>query len=76
MRKVLILGGSVFIGKVVTEGYIQNGDEVYVLNRGNHPIPDGAKHIKVDRNNSKQFALALSNMEFDIVFDGSAYHPD
>lgn len=76
MRKVLILGGSVFIGKAVAESYIQNGYEVYVLNRGNHPIPYGAKHIKADRNNSKQLSLALSNMEFDIVFDGSAYHPD
>lgn len=76
MRKVLIFGGSVFIGKAVAESYVQNGDEVYVLNRGNHPIPDGVKHIEADRNNSGQLSLALSNMEFDIVFDGSSYRPD
>jgi len=74
MRKVLILGGSVFIGKAIANKFIKNGDEVYILNRGNHPCPEGAKQLVADRNNKEQFDEVVGENEFDIVVDGSAYN--
>ena len=76
MRKVLVLGGSVFIGKAIANKFIKNGDEVYVLNRGNHPCPKGAKQLIADRNDREQFNEAIGEHEFDIVIDGSAYNPE
>lgn len=76
MRKVLVLGGSVFIGKAITNKFIENGDKVYVLNRGNHPCPEGATQLIADRNNREQFNEVIGKEEFDIVVDGSAYLPE
>ena len=33
MRKILVTGGTVFVSKYVAEYYVNQGDEVYVLNR-------------------------------------------
>ncbi len=71
--KVLVLGGSVFVGRSIAKQFINNGDDVYVLNRGNHEIIDGAKLIKVDRNDLSAMMEALSSYKFDIVVDGSCY---
>ncbi|WP_058486468.1 SDR family oxidoreductase [Defluviitalea phaphyphila] len=73
MKKVLIFGGSVFIGKAIANKFIQRGDEVYVLNRGNNPCPNGAIQLLADRNEFEQLQAVLSGKEFDIVIDGSAY---
>ena len=76
MKKVLILGGSVFIGKALAKHFIENGDDVYVLNRGNHPCIEGAKQLIADRNDQVQFNEAIADEKFDIVIDGSAYIPE
>lgn len=76
MRKVLVLGGSVFIGKAIAKKFIENGDDVYVLNRGNHPCPKGAKQLIADRNNKEQFNEAIGQEQFDVVIDGSAYNQE
>lgn len=75
MRKVLVLGGSVFIGKAIANRFIKNGDEVYVLNRGNNPCPKGANQLIADRNNEDMFNKVIGENYFDIVIDGSAYTP-
>lgn len=76
MRRVLVLGGSVFIGKAIANKFVKNGDDVYILNRGNHQCPKGAKQLIADRNNREQFNQAIGNEQFDIVIDGSAYNPE
>ena len=45
MRKVLVTGGTVFVSKYVAEYFLQKGDEVYVLNRNNHPQAAGVHLI-------------------------------
>lgn len=74
--KVLVFGGNVFLGKAVAEKFIDMGCEVCVLNRGNHPGPEGAVQITADRNDPEAVKNALKNHRFDIVFDGSAYTPE
>lgn len=73
MEKVLILGGSYFIGKHVVHTLKDNYD-VYVLNRGSNPFNDEhINELKADRNELTQMQAVLSNIMFDYVVDISGY---
>ncbi|RMG28576.1 MAG: NAD-dependent epimerase/dehydratase family protein [Methanobacteriota archaeon] len=73
MTKILVLGGSRFIGRHLLQKL--KGHDVLVLNRGNVPedqyLPEGAVAKKVDRNSEDQMREALEGQKFDIVYDVS-----
>lgn len=73
MGKVLVFGGSVFVGRGIVNRLVAEGHNVFVLNRGNHLTPEGAVQLTVDRNDPEQLEQALSGQRFDFVIDGSAY---
>ncbi|SFS64160.1 NAD-dependent epimerase/dehydratase family protein [Marininema halotolerans] len=75
MKTCLIFGGSVFVGRSIAERLVQAGYRVYVLNRGNYPTPTGCIQITADRNDMNQITQVFEELSFDVVFDGSAYHP-
>ena len=64
MKKVLILGGTKFIGKAVID-VLKDKYQVYILNRGNNPIPKTFQ-ITADRENKLDL---LKNYCFDFVID-------
>lgn len=70
MRKILVTGGTVFVSKYVTEYYVNQGDEVYVLNRGHKNQPQGVKPIEADRH---ELGSVLKDKVFDVVLDVTAY---
>ena len=70
MRKILITGGTVFVSRSLAEYFVGKGDDVYVLNRNNHPQPEGVTLIEADR---YQLGEALKKTEFDAVIDVNAY---
>lgn len=70
MRKILVTGGTVFVSKYVTEYYVNQGDEVYVLNRGHKKQPQGVKFIEADRH---ELGSVLKDKVFDVVLDVTAY---
>lgn len=70
MRNILITGGTVFISRYVAEYYVKKGDNVYVLNRGNHKQVKGVTLIKCDRHNLMD---ELKDYDFDVVLDITAY---
>lgn len=70
MRKILVTGGTVFVSKYVTEYYVNQGDEVYVLNRGHKKQPQGVKLIEADRH---ELGSVLKDKVFDVVLDVTAY---
>jgi 2'-hydroxyisoflavone reductase len=49
--RVLVLGGSWFVGRVVVAEAVLRGHEVTVFNRGRSPLPltAGVRHIMGDR---------------------------
>ncbi|NQX17186.1 NAD-dependent epimerase/dehydratase family protein [Rathayibacter sp. VKM Ac-2857] len=50
MRRVLILGGSGWLGRRLAERAVAAGDEVTCVARGEAgAVPDGADHLRVDR---------------------------
>lgn len=75
MKKVLVIGGSVFISKALVERLLINGNRVYVLNRGLRKNVDGAVHLYADRNDYNLFQKAIGTLEFDVVYDICAYYP-
>lgn len=75
MAICLVLGGGRFVGRAIAKRLVAEGNEVYVLNRGNHPTPKGCKQLIADRNDPDQLAAALEGLQFDFVYDSSAYTP-
>lgn len=75
MGKVLIFGGNQFVGRHVCERLLEDGHQVYVVNRGSRRNPLGAIHLRGDRNNEKALINLLGTHEFEAVIDISAYEP-
>jgi 2'-hydroxyisoflavone reductase len=73
--KILILGGTKFLGRALTESAVANGHEVTLFHRGLHDA--GAfphvQHIHGDRNVDLD---RLQGPEWDAVIDTSGYEPE
>ena len=71
MEKILVVGGSYFIGKKIVE-ILSNADyEVFTLNRGTRPTKNCITNISCDRNDQNQMNCALKNHRFAAVIDVS-----
>jgi nucleoside-diphosphate-sugar epimerase len=66
--RVLIMGGTRFIGVYLTQLLTAQGHEVVLFNRGNKPSP--VAQIQGDRTDAAQLAR-LAGEEFDAVFDNN-----
>lgn len=71
MKRVLILGGSYFAGRVFVEELLKEKDyKIYVFNRGNIPLKmDGAKELVGDRHDEAAIATAIPPLEWHAVVD-------
>ncbi|MBD0313148.1 MAG: NAD-dependent epimerase/dehydratase family protein, partial [Microcoleus sp. T3-bin5] len=70
--RILMMGGTRFIGVYLTKILAAQGHEVVLFNRGNKPAPvSGVKQIHGDRTNVEQLKEKLSTVEFDAVFDNN-----
>ena len=70
--RILIMGGTRFIGVYLTKILVEQGHEVVLFNRGNKPAPvDGVKQIKGDRTDASQLKNKLSQEQCDAVFDNN-----
>lgn len=74
-RRVLVLGGSVFVGRRLVEGLVARGAAVTVLNRGRTPgaLPAGVERLVADRTDAVQMRGALAGREWDHVYDVSGF---
>ena len=69
--RILIMGGTRFIGVYLTQLLMAQGHEVTLFNRGNKPAPaEGVKQIKGDRTNDSDLQQ-LVKLDFDAVFDNN-----
>lgn len=70
--RILIMGGTRFIGVYLTEILHQQGHEVVLFNRGKKqpPIP-GIQQIHGDRQDPQQLQDKLGAEEFDAIFDNN-----
>lgn len=74
--KVLFIGGTGLISSACTELAIEQGMELFLLNRGNRPEIPGAVTITADINDHAATARALAGHRFDAVVNWIAYTPE
>ncbi|MEV0437588.1 NAD-dependent epimerase/dehydratase family protein [Streptomyces spectabilis] len=68
--RLLMLGGTEFVGRAVTEAALARGWEVTVCHRGRHPAPAGTRTVHVDRTAPDGLAaLAADGGTWDAVVD-------
>ena len=70
--RILMMGGTRFIGVYLTQLLVEQGHEVVLFNRGNRPAPvEGVLQIKGDRTDSAELKEKLSQEHFDAIFDNN-----
>jgi len=70
--KILIMGGTRFLGVALTRMLLAQGHEVVLFNRGNNPAPfDGVRVILGDRTDPLQIKEKLVYEQFDAIFDNN-----
>ena len=68
--RVLIIGGTRFLGLAIAEPFIAKGYDVYEMNRGTRASATGVKEqIICDKNDRKAFAAVLKKYRWDIIID-------
>ncbi len=70
--RILIIGGTRFIGVSLTKLLVAQGHEVVLFNRGNHPAPvSNVEQIIGDRTIADDLTQKLSSQHFDAIFDNN-----
>lgn len=70
--RILIMGGTRFIGVYLTKVLVERGHKVVLFNRGNKPAPiEGVQQIHGDRKDANQLKEKLAGESFDAVFDNN-----
>jgi nucleoside-diphosphate-sugar epimerase len=70
--RILVMGGTRFIGVYLTKALVAQGHEVVLFNRGNRPAPvPGIQQIQGDRTDPDQIKAKLASESFDVIFDNN-----
>lgn len=72
---LLIIGGTIFLGRHLVSQALELGHEVTVLNRGTHKLEEqnAVEHLVADREANLQ---VLDGRKFDAVIDTCGYRPE
>jgi 2'-hydroxyisoflavone reductase len=70
MARVLVIGGTLFIGRALVDQLLARGDEVVIMHRKQGtPYGDQVGEIRCDRNDVAAVRTALAGDRFDVVYD-------
>ncbi len=74
--RILVLGGTRFVGRVFVEEALAQGHQVTTFNRGQtgHDVP-GVEAVRGDRENRSDLLSLVQGREWDWVVDTSGYVP-
>ena len=68
--RLLVLGGTRFVGRAVVHDALARGWEVTALHRGRSgTVPDGVRTLSADRTDPAALAAALGDERWDAVVD-------
>jgi nucleoside-diphosphate-sugar epimerase len=68
--RVLVIGGTLFIGKLLVKRLLGAGHEVTILHRkAEHPFGRKVRNLTADRNDAASVRAAVSGHRFDAVYD-------
>lgn len=75
--KILVLGGTQFVGRHIVEALIAAGHEVSVFTRGisSDELPTGVERMRGDRNHGVDGLACLNGRVWDACIDVSGYTP-
>lgn len=69
-KRILIIGGTLFIGKLLVAELLKAGHEVYILHRkSEHPFGKRVHNLSADRNDAASVRQAVGSTRFDAVYD-------
>src|SRR5688572_22213039 len=70
MARVLVIGGTLFIGRALVDQLLERGDDVVIMHRGKGtPFGKRVGEIRCDRNDVAAVRTALRGARFDVVYD-------
>lgn len=78
MTRLLVLGGSDFVGRAVVDDALGRGWDVTVLNRGRAPVPDGVRQLVGDRTRPDGLDALQDDdvpQKWDVVVDTWSWAP-
>ena len=68
--EVLVIGGTLFIGRLLVKELVKKGHSVTVLHRkAKHDLGRPVASVQADRNDGSSMRTALAGRHFDVVFD-------
>ena len=71
-KRVLVIGGTQFIGRLLVNQLLRAGHEVHILHRkSRHSLGKRVHNLVADRNNAATVRKALGATRFDVVFDNA-----
>ena len=68
--KILVMGGTRFIGKPLVAQLQAFGHQLTLFTRGRNPVPAGVEHLAGDRGDAEALA-PLQGRRFDVIIDSS-----
>src|SRR6201985_2351349 len=70
--EVLVIGGTLFIGRLLVEELVKGGHDVAILHRKpKHDHGRRVENLVADRNDAESLREALSGRRFDVVYDNA-----
>ena len=78
MKKILVVGGTRYIGRRLVEQHIQDGDDVTLITRGitEDPFGKSVKRVHLDLMHEEDVLSKFPRKEYDIVYDTMVLCPD
>ncbi len=75
--KALFVGGTGIISSAISSALVEQGWELYLLNRGNRTerLPEGVKLLRADINDEELVSSLIKDENFDVVADFIAFVP-
>jgi 2'-hydroxyisoflavone reductase len=70
--KVLVIGGTLYIGRLLVDELVKGGHDVAVLHRKpKHDLGKRVENLMADRNDADSMREALAGRRFEVVFDNA-----
>jgi 2'-hydroxyisoflavone reductase len=70
--RILVIGGTKFIGRLMVNELSRAGHELYILHRrSRHPFSKRVHNLIADRNDAASVRKAVGNTRFDAVYDNA-----
>jgi 2'-hydroxyisoflavone reductase len=71
-KRILVIGGTQFIGRLLVNELLRAGHEVHILHRkSRHSLGKRVHNLVADRNNAASVRKAVGATRFDVVYDNA-----